>query len=88
MVLFLMMAVFSFFMFFIVLANATFAWNERPVLEFAAIPLGVLGVILVPLFWRRMRSADRKKEEYTKELHEVLIPAGFELCPFCGKLQK
>ena len=89
MVLFLMIAVVSFFVFFMVLANASFVWTELSVVEFALIALGAIGVVLAVPFWRRMRSADREKGEYNRELHEeVLIPAGFEFCPFCGKSLK
>ncbi len=88
-VLFLMLAVVNFVMFFLFLANASFAWTEMPTTGFAAIPIGILSVVLTVPFWRRMRSAEREKEEYNRELHEkVLIPAGFEFCPFCGKSLK
>jgi membrane protein implicated in regulation of membrane protease activity len=88
MVLFLIMGVVDFFMFFTILANASFVWTELSMVEFATIALGVLGAVLAVLFWRRMRSADREKEEYNRELHEVLVPAGFEFCPFCGRSLK
>jgi len=77
-----------FFHVFHSLGECLFVWTELSMVEFATIALGVLGVVLAVPFWRRMRSAGREKEEYNRELHEVLVPAGFEFCPFCGRSLK
>ncbi len=88
-VLCLMATVTCFSLYIIASTEASFTWLKASGMHLIALGLGVLGIAATAVGWTKTKAADRQKKEYRRQLHEeVLIPAGYEYCPFCKKRLK